>query len=61
MKKSKCTEEQILFALKQADGGMQITNLHRKHGFLEASFYLWRSKFGGMEVSDARRRARAQG
>lgn len=53
--KKRFTEEQIIGFLKQADAGMAIKELCRKHGFSEASFYLWRSKFGGMDVSDARR------
>ena len=49
------TEEQIIGFLKQADAGVAIKELCRQHGFSEASYYLWRSKFGGMEVSEARR------
>lgn len=49
------TEEQIIGFLKQADAGVGIKELCRQHGFSEASYYLWRSKFGGMEVSDAKR------
>jgi putative transposase len=49
------TEEQIIGFLKQADAGVAIKELCRQHGFSEASYYLWRSKFGGMEVSDAKR------
>jgi len=49
------TEEQIIGSLKQADAGVAIKELCRQHGFSEASYYLWRSKFGGMEVSEARR------
>ena len=49
------TEEQIIGFLKQADAGVALKELCRQHGFSEASYYLWRSKFGGMEVSDARR------
>jgi putative transposase len=41
--------------LKEAERGVPLKELCRKHGFSDASFYLWRSKFGGMEVSDARR------
>jgi putative transposase len=41
--------------LKQADAGMAVKEVCRKHGFSEASYYLWRSKFGGMDVSDAKR------
>lgn len=49
------TEEQIIGFLKQADAGVAIKELCRQHGFSEASYYLWRSKFGGLEVSDAKR------
>lgn len=41
--------------LREADAGLAVKELCRKHGFSEASYYLWRSKFGGMEVSDAKR------
>ena len=53
--KKRFTEEQIIGFLKEADRGMVVKELCRKHGFSEASYYLWRSKFGGMEVSDAKR------
>ncbi|SEQ93754.1 putative transposase [Solimonas aquatica] len=53
--KKRFTEEQIIGFLKQAEAGMAIKELCRRHGFSEASFYLWRSKFGGMDVSDAKR------
>ena len=45
----------IIGFLREADAGMPVKDLCRKHGFSEASYYLWRSKFGGMDVSDARR------
>jgi len=41
--------------LREADAGVAVKDLCRKHGFSEASYYLWRSKFGGMSVSDAKR------
>jgi putative transposase len=53
--KKRYTEEQIIGFLKQADAGVAVTELCRKHGFSEASYYLWRSKFGGMDVSDAKK------
>ena len=53
--KKRFSEEQIIGFLKQADAGMAVKELCRKHGFSEASYYLWRSKFGGMDVSDAKR------
>jgi len=52
--RNRFTEEQIIGFLKQADAGVAIKELCRQHGFSEASYYLWRSKFGGMEVSDAK-------
>jgi putative transposase len=55
VKKKRYTEEQIIGFLREADAGVPVKDLCRKHGFSEASYYLWRSKFGGMEVSDARR------
>ncbi len=55
MKKSRFSEEQVIGFLKQADAGMPIKELCRKGGFSDATFYKWRAKFGGMEVSDAKR------
>lgn len=55
MKRKRFTEEQIIGFLREADRGMAVKELCRKHGFSEASYYLWRSKFGGMDVSDAKR------
>jgi putative transposase len=49
------TEEQIVGFLREGDAGVAVKDLCRKHGFSEASYYLWRSKFGGMSVSDAKR------
>ena len=53
--KKRFTEEQIIGFLREADAGMAVKDLCRRHGFSEASYYLWRSKFGGMSVSDAKR------
>ena len=53
--KKRYTEEQIIGFLKQAAAGTPIKELCRKHGFSDASFYLWRRKFGGLDVPDARR------
>jgi putative transposase len=53
--KKRFTEEQIIGFLREGDKGVPVKELCRKHGFSEASYYLWRSKFGGMDVSDAKR------
>jgi putative transposase len=53
--KKRFTEGQIVGFLREADAGVPVKDLCRKHGFSEASYYLWRSKFGGMSVSDAKR------
>lgn len=53
--KKRFSEEQIIGFLKEAEGGVPVKELARKHGFSDASFYLWRSKYGGMDVSDAKR------
>ncbi len=53
--KKRFSEEKIIGFLREAEAGMPVKDLCRRHGFSEASFYLWRSKFGGMGVSDARR------
>ena len=53
--KKRFTEEQIIGFLREAEAGLGVKDLCRRHGFSEASFYLWRSKFGGMSVPDAKR------
>lgn len=53
--KKRFTEEQIIGFLKEAEAGLPVAELCRRHGFSEASYYLWRGKFGGMNVSDAKR------
>jgi len=53
--KKRYTEEQIIGFLREADAGIPVKELCRKHGFSDASFYLWRNKFGGMSVPDAKR------
>ena len=55
MRTSKYNEEQIIGFLRQAEAGMPIKEIGRKHGFSDASFYKWRSKYGGMDVSEAKR------
>ena len=53
MKQSRFTDEQIIGFLKQADAGMSVKELCRSGGFSQPTFYKWRSRFGGMEPSDA--------
>ena len=53
--KKRFTEAQIIGFLREAEAGLPVKDLCRRHGFSEASYYLWRSKFGGMTVSDAKR------
>lgn len=53
--KKRFTEEQIIGYIKQAEAGVAIKDLCRKHGFSDAAFYTWRRKFGGMDVADAKR------
>ena len=55
MKKSKFTEEQIAFALKQAESGTSVEEICRKMGISQATFYAWRKKFGGLGVAELRR------
>lgn len=53
--KKRFSEEQIIGFLREVDRGVAVKDLCRKHGFSEASYFLWRGKFGGMDVSDAKR------
>ena len=53
--KKRFNEEQIIGFLREADAGLPIKELCRKHGFSEPSYYGWKAKFGGMSVSDAQR------
>ncbi len=55
MKRKRFTEEQIIKALKEADGGAEIRDVCRRLGVTEQSFYRWRRKYGGMDVSEAKR------
>ena len=54
MKKTKFTEQQIVFALKQADGGIKVDEICRKMGISEATFYNWKKKYGGLGISELR-------
>ena len=55
MKRKRFTEEQIIGILKEHQAGVSAGDLCRKHGVSDATFYKWRSRFGGMDVSDARK------
>jgi putative transposase len=55
MKKSRYTEEQIIGILKQHEAGVKTADVCREHGISAATFYGWKSKYGGMEVSEAQR------
>lgn len=53
--KKRFSEEQIIGILKEAEAGLKVAELCRKHGIAEATYYNWKAKFGGMTVSDAQR------
>ena len=55
MKGKRYTQEQIIGILKEHEGGMPAQDMIRKHGIASGTFYRWKSKFGGMEVSEAKR------
>lgn len=55
MRRSKHSEEQVIGILKEHEAGVSAAEICRKYGISDATFYKWRSKYGGMEVSDARK------
>jgi putative transposase len=55
MRKGRFREEQIINVLKEHQAGIPVVELCRKHGISDATFYTWRTRYGGMEVSDARK------
>src|SRR4051794_35188505 len=55
MKRTRFTEEQIIAVLREQEGGATTADVCRKHGISSATFYAWKAKYGGLEVSDAKR------
>jgi len=55
MKRAGFSEEQIIEVLKEAEAGVKVSELCRRHGISDATFYTWRSKYGGLEISEMRR------
>jgi putative transposase len=55
MKKSRFTEEEIIGILKEGDAGVAVKELSRKYGICDQTYYRWKAKYGGLEVSEARR------
>lgn len=55
MKRKRFTEEQIICVLKESEAGAKTDDICRRHGISSATFYKWRNKYGGMDVSDAKR------
>ena len=61
MKTSRFSETQIIAILKQADAGMKVKDLCREHGISDATYYNWKAKYGGLEVSDLKRLKETEG
>ena len=61
MKRSRFSETQIVSILKEADAGAKVKDLCRKHGISDATYYNWKSKYGGMEASDLKRMKELEG
>jgi len=55
MKRKRFSEEQIITILKQAEGGLPLPELIRQHGISEGTYYRWKSKYGGLELNEAKR------
>jgi putative transposase len=55
MKRARFSEEQIIGILQEAEGGAKVAELCRRHGISDATFYTWRNKYGGLEISEMRR------
>lgn len=61
MKRTRFSETQIVSILKEADAGVKVKDLCRKHGISDATYYNWKSKYGGMEASDLKRMKELEG